>query len=177
VVSEVSPDVVRAQDEEWFTRIFTEHRADLLRFALRRVPRDSAADVVNETYLVAWRRRAELPRDHVRGWLFAVATRVISNAERGRGRADRLQQRLIANAEPQVIELDVRMTESGAVLAALARLAPAEQEVLRLTEWDDLTPVEAARVVGCTAATFRVRLHRARAHFTAAYTRLYGETR
>jgi RNA polymerase sigma-70 factor (ECF subfamily) len=49
----------------------------------------------------------------------------------------------------------------------LHELAPAEREALRLTEWERLTPAEAARVTGCSAATFRVRLHRARRHFAA----------
>jgi RNA polymerase sigma-70 factor (ECF subfamily) len=177
VVSGTSQDVVRADDEAWFTRVFTEHRADLLRFALRRVPRDSAADIVNETYLVAWRRRAELPRDHMRAWLFGVASNVIANSERGRVRAERLQERLATTAEPAVIDFEVRTTEGDAVLAALASLPEGEQESLRLIEWDNLSPSEAARVVGCTAATFRVRLHRARAHFSAAYTRLAGANR
>ena len=34
--------------------------------------------------------------------------------------------------------------------------------MLALTAWDGLAPREAARVLDCTAATFSLRLHRAR---------------
>src|SRR5688572_3035021 len=36
-------------------------------------------------------------------------------------------------------------------------------QVVTLTTWEHLTPAEAARVVGITAGTARLRLHRARA--------------
>jgi RNA polymerase sigma-70 factor (ECF subfamily) len=48
------------------------------------------------------------------------------------------------------------------VLAALARLGDADRELLTLVAWHGLSPREAARVVGCSAATYFVRLHRAR---------------
>ncbi len=48
------------------------------------------------------------------------------------------------------------------VRSVLAALPSAEQEALRLTEWDQLTAAESAQVLGCTRAAFRVRLHRAR---------------
>jgi RNA polymerase sigma factor (sigma-70 family) len=44
----------------------------------------------------------------------------------------------------------------------LATLPPLEQEALRLTEWDQFDIGEAAVIAGCSRATFRVRLHRAR---------------
>ena len=47
-------------------------------------------------------------------------------------------------------------------LAALAALRPDDQEALRLIEWEQLDVAAAAQVMGCSAATFRVRLHRAR---------------
>jgi RNA polymerase sigma-70 factor (ECF subfamily) len=38
-----------------------------------------------------------------------------------------------------------------------------DRELITLTTWEGLTPAEAACVVGITAGTARVRLHRARA--------------
>lgn len=49
-----------------------------------------------------------------------------------------------------------------AMLRALAELPEPDREVLTLMAWQGLSPREAARVLGCTAATVRVRLHRAR---------------
>lgn len=53
-----------------------------------------------------------------------------------------------------------RSTET--MLAAIGRLSPGHQEVLRLVEWERLTPAELATALGVRAGTARVRLHRAR---------------
>lgn len=37
-----------------------------------------------------------------------------------------------------------------------------DREVLALIAWDDLSPDEAAEVLGCSRAAFAVKLHRAR---------------
>ena len=50
-----------------------------------------------------------------------------------------------------------------AVRDALASLSAVDRELVTLTTWESMTPAEAARVVGITAGTARVRLHRARA--------------
>jgi RNA polymerase sigma-70 factor (ECF subfamily) len=60
------------------------------------------------------------------------------------------------------------------VRAALARLRPDEQELLRLTEWERLSPAEAATVLGCSPGALRVRLHRARRHLAVALSRVDG---
>ena len=47
----------RTSAEARFDALYDAHFRDLLAFALRRVERpDDAADVVAETFLVAWRR-------------------------------------------------------------------------------------------------------------------------
>jgi RNA polymerase sigma-70 factor, ECF subfamily len=46
---------------------------------------------------------------------------------------------------------------------ALASLSDIDRELVTLTTWEGLSPAEAARVVGITAGTARVRLHRAHA--------------
>ena len=59
--------------EERFVALFDATHRALLSYAVRRVadPAD-AADVVAETFLVAWRRLDEVPSgDRARPWLFA----------------------------------------------------------------------------------------------------------
>jgi RNA polymerase sigma-70 factor (ECF subfamily) len=48
------------------------------------------------------------------------------------------------------------------LLEALAGLSEREREVLMLTAWEELSSNEAARVLGCSATAYRIRLHRAR---------------
>ena len=55
--------------------LYEENARDLLAYAQRRVPvAEDAADLVAETYLIAWRRIGEVPRgDEARLWLYGVA--------------------------------------------------------------------------------------------------------
>jgi len=47
------------------------------------------------------------------------------------------------------------------VLDALARLGQVDQEVLRLTAWEGLTPAQIACVLGISPNAAAIRLHRA----------------
>src|SRR5262249_56141105 len=51
---------------------------------------------------------------------------------------------------------------SRRLLDALGGLSEKEREVLMLAAWEELSGPEAARVLGCTATAYRIRLHRAR---------------
>jgi hypothetical protein len=62
-------------------------------------------------------------------------------------------------SEPDVADA---VSERLSVLTALAALPEADRELLTLVAWYGLKPNEAARVVGCSTATYFVRLHRAR---------------
>ncbi|WHP17872.1 RNA polymerase sigma factor [Cellulomonas sp. ES6] len=82
--------------DERFAALFERTHRPLLAYALRRVsdPAD-AADVVAETFLVAWRRLDDVPAgEAARPWLFGVARRVLANHYRGERRRDALADRL-----------------------------------------------------------------------------------
>ena len=52
--------------------LFAAHHRELHRFAARRVGPDDAQDVVADVFVVAWRRRDDVPDGAARAWLFAV---------------------------------------------------------------------------------------------------------
>jgi RNA polymerase sigma-70 factor (ECF subfamily) len=52
--------------------------------------------------------------------------------------------------------------EASAVTTALRRLSENQREVLRLAAWEGLDARRAAAVLGCSAAAYTLRLHRAR---------------
>lgn len=147
-----------------FRRIFEAFFDDLVRFVQRRVDEATVDDIVAETFLVAWRRFAELPAEaaDVRPWLFAVARRTLANTYRGRGRAHDLVLRIAA--QPPRDEYDDAATVAYRVDLARAfeRLGPRDQEALALVAWDGLSPSEAAQVLDISTSAFSVRLSRAR---------------
>ena len=153
-------------DEERFRGVYAGNFEPLLAYARRRVEQPAdAADVVAETFLVAWRRCDEIPAgDEARLWLYGVARRVLANHHRGGVRRDRLgqrlRQRLTAAAPP---DPGREVPQRLAIRQALARLGDLDREVLTLTIWEGLPPRDVAAVLGINAAAVRTRLSRARA--------------
>jgi RNA polymerase sigma-70 factor (ECF subfamily) len=147
-----------------FARLYREEGRAILEYALRRVEeREDAADVVAETFLVAWRRLGEVPLgDGARLWLYGVARLTVANLHRAERRRTRLGHRL---AETLRTELSTHATpdgEAAEILRAIGELTEEDRELLLLVSWEGLTPSEAARVLGISALAARSRLHRAR---------------
>jgi RNA polymerase sigma-70 factor (ECF subfamily) len=134
------------------------HTAAVLAYALRRTTREDAADVVAETFLVAWRRLDDVDERTALPWLYAVARRVLLGQQRVARRQQAIAERVAAGL-PEAMETPLG---SPRVLAALAALSESEREVLMLAAWEELSSGEAARVLGCSATAYRIRLHRAR---------------
>lgn len=152
-----------------FNRLYRVHGQAVLAYALRRVEeREDAADVVAETFLVAWRRLGDVPSgDGARLWLYGVARRVIANLRRSERRRTRLGQRL---AEALRTELATHPRPAGAaaeVLRAMAELGEEDRELLLLVSWEGLSPGEAAKVLELSSLAARSRLHRARRRLRA----------
>lgn len=161
-------------DQPLFERLVQTTRDDLLAYALRRsaTPED-AADVLSETYLIAWRKLHKIPSgDQARLWLFGIARNVIrQTADRRRSR-DALVERL-ARELRDAIEFDAAPLNGPterSLQAALASLPERDREILKLAAWEGLTPQEIAAVIGIPANLVRVRLHRARARVAARLT-------
>lgn len=150
-------------------RMFAAHGAELWQFAVRRVGRQAADDVVCETFLVAWRRLDDVPAGRERAWLYGTARFVIGNEARAARRREALTERLASlvsvHAAGEGGDVAQDVVERETVYRALMALSEADREVLRLSEWEQLSGPEAAQVLGCSAATYRLRLHRARRRF------------
>ena len=165
-----APAADRENAELRFERLYARHGRAVLAYAVRRVPIADVADIVAETFLVAWRRLDDVPGEEARPWLYGVARRVLADQQRsGRrhGRADRLRQelpRVLAN----VPALDA---PASAVAAAVAQLGCDDREVLGLSAWEQLTTLEIATVLGVGQLAVRRRLHRARRRLRATLRR------
>jgi RNA polymerase sigma-70 factor (ECF subfamily) len=152
--------------EARFHRLCEAHTAAVLAYALRRVPRDDAADAVAETFLVAWRRLDDVDESGALPWLYAIARRVLLSQQRSTRRQQAIAAK-VAAAEPPPVAESSAAPGSERLLDALAGLSEREREVLMLTAWEELSSAEAARVLGCSATACRIRLHRARMRLRA----------
>jgi RNA polymerase sigma factor (sigma-70 family) len=147
-----------------FSRLYREHGRAILAYALRRArDHEDAADVVAETFLVAWRRLDEAPiGDGERLWLYGVARLVLSNLHRSERRRTRLGARLAEALASEPVAPPEPSGEAAEALRAIAGLGDEDRELLLLVAWEGLSPGEAARVLGITPLAARSRLHRAR---------------
>jgi len=120
----------------------------------------SADDIVQETFIRAWRHLPQLSADNrpIRPWLFRVARNLLIDANRA------------AQARPMTVP-DQAAGEAGTdsgleeildrqlVSAALAHLSPAHQSVLVETFYRGGTMAAVARELGIPDGTARSRLH------------------
>jgi RNA polymerase sigma-70 factor, ECF subfamily len=157
-----------ADDRDRFERIYREHFRAVLRFAALRIDPERAKDVAAETFLVAWRRLDDVPAEP-RAWLLGVARKVISGQFRSETRRDALALRLETERNGTGdADLAGVLADRDEVLTAFSALREGDREVLRLVTWDELSPADAAEVLGVTRVAFAVRLHRARRRFERA---------
>jgi RNA polymerase sigma factor (sigma-70 family) len=150
---------------EAFVAVVQRHEVAVHGFLARRAGRQAADDLLAEVWLRAFAGRAgyDPGRADARPWLYGIARNVL----RGHWQAGARQTSRALDGVPDdpwddvIDRLDSR-ADARALHVALRALPPAEREVLLLVAWEQLTPSEAAAVVGVPQGTARSRLHRAR---------------
>ena len=151
-----------------FASLFDAHYPAVLAYCRRRIAAEEAGDAALATFEVLW-RAMDSPPSRPLPWLYKVAAGQLANARRSERRRRRLFDRLAGRvgttgAPPDPAEATA---EAAAARSALARLKPAERELLLLVAWEGLGPEEAALALGISSATLAVRLHRARRRLEA----------
>jgi RNA polymerase sigma-70 factor (ECF subfamily) len=150
---------------EEFDRVAIVHLPELLRVA-RRVcgTRESADDLVQETYLQAWRSFGRFQSGtNCRAWLYRIMFCCRSRVERERAR------------RPPTVELDARVEDAlrfdpatpdtltiQSVHAAFGRLPEPFRIVILLVDIEQLTYREAAEALDVPIGTIMSRLSRGR---------------
>jgi RNA polymerase sigma-70 factor (ECF subfamily) len=144
----------------------------LLRYFARRVtPSEDAADCTSETLLALWRHRARLPHaaDQRQAWAYGIARKVLANHRRGKSRKAKADEALRAAA---AVPPPPAPDEAFIAAEALTLLPAAEQELIRLVIWDELTVADAGRVLGIRPGAARARYSRAMGRLRAVYAHL-----
>jgi RNA polymerase sigma-70 factor (TIGR02960 family) len=156
---------------------FARHRRELHVHCYRMLASyDEAEDAVQETYLRAWRARDDFDGQHVRAWLYRIATHVCLDRARARRRRvgtgtevswltpypDPLLDE-VATDEAQPDQAYVaRETIELAFLTALQVLPPRQRATLLAREVLGLPAADTARLLDTTVAATNSALQRAR---------------
>lgn len=163
-------------DDTDFDDLVERHRDRIRAYCARRIPAHAVDDAVAEVFGVAWRKRQDIP--HGPGalpWLYAVAHRVVQHEWRRAGRQARLADKatsLAADHQDGAAEHAVAREEQRLALQAAARLGHDDQEILRLTLWEELAPGDAAIVLGISVDAAKQRASRARRRLAVEFNRL-----
>ncbi|OKJ15779.1 RNA polymerase sigma factor [Kitasatospora sp. CB01950] len=155
----------------WLEDLYEAHADRVMGYLLHRADRETAQEIVSETFLLAWRKQHAVPddADDALPWLLAAARRLLANRVRSDLRHQALAERIRATPDstpPTAFE--DRVGDREQVFQVLMHLAETDREVLLLTGWYDLTAQQAAKALGCTRAAYALRLHRARRRFRTA---------
>ncbi|OLT23382.1 hypothetical protein BJF79_14710 [Actinomadura sp. CNU-125] len=147
-----------------FEAVYAASYEPILGYVLRRCSSpDDAADVVADVFTVAWRRLDDVPSgDAARLWLYGVARRVVARHWEKETRRRQRTTTLHPELRDELATAADEFVDTSAIAQAFAGLSESDRELLRLVAWEGLGRSEIAAVLGCSAATVRVRLHRAR---------------
>jgi len=160
-----------------FATIFDRHATHIRRYLARRLGGHVADDLVAETFVVAFGKRAgyDQTRPDARPWLYGIATNLLRKHHRDEAR----EYRLRASIAPEPDEaghadrVAARVTAAAVhrlLAMALADLSAGDRDVLLLIAWEGLTYEEVAGALAIPVGTVRSRLNRARKQVRAALT-------
>lgn len=168
-----------SDEEARFAEIYGLYGKHIHGYCARRTDGADVADAVAETFLVAWRRIEQVPEGEATlPWLYGVAYRVLSHQWRHKARGRRLIEKLSLQADVETPPPDLLIVGGESyrlVIKASSRLRPIDQEVLRLTLWEELSHADAATVLGIDAAAVKQRAYRARLNLATEYQKLTNE--
>lgn len=159
----------RTEQEDHLEALIRANASDLLAYLERRIdPRADAADVLSETFIVAWKKASKAPSDAVGGrmWLFAIARNLLLNAHRSTRRRLAVGDRLRQELERPTSDTD--NLDALAVREAVKQLPAGLRELTELVHWEGFSLVEAAQITGVSASTARSRYATAKQHLRAA---------
>ena len=165
---------VAAGDDTALHELFGRH-APWMAARLRAVlPAADVEDVLQETFLAAWRgARGYRPQGACGGWLWGIARRQAALLLRRRGPADQavtaLPDGLAAGPDtPDPAETALARAGLEEAVAALGPPGSPEREVWRLMYEQDRPVAEVAEMLGVPPGTVKSRAHRARRLLRAA---------
>ena len=163
-----------------FAELYDRHAAVIHRYASRRIG-EAADDIMSETFLVAFERRAAFDESvtDARPWLYGIATTLLKKHRRQEARAWRglvaggaadetvaVRDAVAGHDDRLDAELGIRR-----LAAAIRRMPARDRDALLLYAWGDLDYEGVAQALDVPVGTVRSRLNRARLTLRASTTR------
>ena len=147
-----------------FAEVVLRHETAVHGFLSRRAGREVADDLLGEVWVRAFGARGgfDPARADALPWLYGIARNVLREHWRAALRAGPAPAAAVVDPWDEVVARLDSAAGATSMVAAVRALPSAERDVLLLVAWEELTPAEAADVLGIPQGTARSRLHRAR---------------
>jgi RNA polymerase sigma-70 factor, ECF subfamily len=164
-------------DDLALRELFSRHAPWLAAWLRAVLPVPDVEDVLQETFLAAWRSAGTYtPQGAAGGWLWGIARRQAALLHRRRGPATvpLLNHELTSESDPA--EAMLTKAELAAAMTALGAPGAPAREAWRLLYVEDRTVAEAAELMGVPEGTVKSRARRARLLLRAALRSSKGQS-
>ena len=144
-------------------------RPGLERFVYYRIPaRSDAEDVLQETYLTAYRKFDQIQKPEAfRSWIVSIARNKCNDYFRGKAAQMEISIEELTRKELAVSRRGVTVVET--VRETLELLGDQDKQMLYLFYWKEMPQTEIAKLLKIPVGTVKSRLHTARQHFKNQY--------
>jgi RNA polymerase sigma-70 factor (ECF subfamily) len=158
--------MVARGDRHAMRMLFARHKVRVYRYALRLTNDDAIAqDIVNEVFLVVWRRAGRFEgRSEVATWLLAIARNLVATTLKRRP-VQSLDQSIADSVADPADNPEVvmgKLQESSILAACLNKLSPPHREIIDLVYYREKSIKEVAEVIGIPRSTVKTRMFYAR---------------
>lgn len=166
-----------SNDDEALEVAFRAHGTAIHSFCARAIGPDRAADVTQEVFLTAWRRRDrfDAAKGSLIGWLMGIAKHKVLDSHRSAARSRALEEKVsgVIELRPEGPGVDA-LADRMLVEEALQDLSERARKAVELSFWSDLTHVEIAEAceipLGTVKSDIRRALVRLRRHLAGRET-------
>ncbi|GIF98867.1 RNA polymerase sigma factor [Catellatospora citrea] len=165
---------VAGGDDRALRELFSRHSPWLAARLRAVLPAADVEDVLQETFVAAWRGAAGYRRDGAGGWLWGIARRQAALWLRRRGRPDLLLPSLLESSEGHTAdpaEAALLRAELAEAVEALGPQDSPQRQTWRLMYVEDRPVAEVAELMGVPEGTVKSRAHQVRRLLRAALRR------
>lgn len=161
-----------------FAELFDRHAGVVGRYAARRLGGNAGEDILSETFLVAFARRAAFDTswESALPWLYGIASRLIRKHRAKEAKhlrssiasANREEHISVGDLETTIARLDAELS-TRELAPRIASLSPKDRETLLLYAWGDMTYEQIAQALGVPVGTVRSRINRVRTRLNPSH--------